>query len=80
MQNMVWSYCKRISPEWKQQVGSLASFPPRAGPATGESRPRRVLRPGLSWVVSHHVLLFVFSWEHLAGRLEDSRREQKSRV
>lgn len=20
MQNMVWTYCKRISPEWKQQV------------------------------------------------------------
>lgn len=21
MQNMVWSYCKKISPEWKHQVG-----------------------------------------------------------
>lgn len=27
MQNMVWSYCKRISPEWKVQVRGHKAFP-----------------------------------------------------
>lgn len=32
MQNMVWRYCKRISPEWKLQVSGLVSPCPRRVP------------------------------------------------